>query len=511
VCPPTLSLAVKKMKPQDRLSNEHTYRGNVHPALLTPSRFGRTADPRVRFLPPTAAMKKPPAINRPRDPRRPAAPVVQPSNLVMGVSSAVHTPSQSPAAFRSGIRLSTPEKVEARKTFEFKSEPMRNLPATASKFVSHPTLTGLPEHFTHPPLRPGLFASVRDYLEGSRKEDDRKRGQFTATPIQRLVLGHFFPPRAPPAANAPANPAKGNAPAGTKLAEWQAQKKDWLPRGMLPGSKTLFAAETGSGKTLAYILPVVQSLKESEESRMVEKMARNANELPWAQDEAETGDEAESSEGGAESSVRIRPRALILAPTHELARQIAGTFKALVHNEKLRVGCLSTGASSRDNTGLAIPKDCDILVGTMNRVRDLMGLSTLRDSQPDKKAKRREEETLARMIKREEEQASKWSDGPWRGKGLPPTEGRERWMPDKRLTWLENLRAREAANLTDEDAGDEKPSWSSRALRLTGETRERKSRKVLSLDQVEWLVLDEADVALSMVLRLSSARRPRTI
>lgn len=499
--------AVKSMKAKDRLSNELTHRGNVHPSLLATSRNGRpggaTADARVRFLPPTAAMRKPPAINRPSSKR--AAPVVQPTNLVMGVSSAVHTPSQSPAAFRSGIKLSTPDKVEARKVFEFKTEPMRNLPPTASKFVSHPTLTGLPEHFTHPPLRPGLFSSVREYLESTRREGDRKLGQYVATPIQRLVLGHFFPPRE--AATGP-TPVTGGSAAGSKLAEWQARKKDWLPRGMLPGSKTLFAAETGSGKTLAYILPVIQGLKDSEESRIAQEMAqkatrtaeqmsRNSKALPWEQLEDSSPTE-ESQDGAESSSIRLRPRALVLAPTHELARQIAGTFKALVHNEKLRVGCLSSGTASKYGNGSeGLPPDCDVLVGTMNRIRDLMGMSTLRDNQPDKKGQKREEAALARLIEREEEEARKWSDGPWMGEGLPPIDKRKRWMPDKRLTWAENLRARDAARLSDEDAGDEKPSWQSRSLRLMGETRDRKARKVLSLDRVEWLVLDEADVALS--------------
>jgi ATP-dependent RNA helicase MRH4 len=65
----------------------------------------------------------------------------------------------------------------------------------------------------------------------------------------------------------------------------------------------LLASETGSGKSLAYLLPMLQDLKATEHLR------RRC-----------TG-----------------PRALVLAPTHELARQLAGFGKALVHHDRLRV------------------------------------------------------------------------------------------------------------------------------------------------------------------------------
>ncbi|KAH9165693.1 P-loop containing nucleoside triphosphate hydrolase protein [Lactarius sanguifluus] len=65
----------------------------------------------------------------------------------------------------------------------------------------------------------------------------------------------------------------------------------------------LLASETGSGKSLAYLLPMLHDLKATEhlQTRC-------------------TG-----------------PRALVLSPTHELARQLAGFGKALVHHDRLRV------------------------------------------------------------------------------------------------------------------------------------------------------------------------------
>lgn len=65
----------------------------------------------------------------------------------------------------------------------------------------------------------------------------------------------------------------------------------------------LLASETGSGKSLAYLLPMLHDLKAAEHL----------------------------------SPRRRGPRALVLAPTHELSRQLAGFGKALVHHSRLRV------------------------------------------------------------------------------------------------------------------------------------------------------------------------------
>ncbi len=78
----------------------------------------------------------------------------------------------------------------------------------------------------------------------------------------------------------------------------------------------LLASETGSGKSLAYLLPMLQDLKQSE----IE---------PSAQPRTKGKQRA------------INPRALVLAPTHELSRQLASTAKSLLHNIKLRVLCAS--------------------------------------------------------------------------------------------------------------------------------------------------------------------------
>lgn len=91
-----------------------------------------------------------------------------------------------------------------------------------------------------------------------------------------------------------------------------------------PSQHTILAAETGSGKTLAYLLPVLQALHTTRA----------------------TTEHADLARVQAGHAPRILPRALVLAPTHELARQIADVAKALCHDptHKLRVACSSKPA-----------------------------------------------------------------------------------------------------------------------------------------------------------------------
>jgi ATP-dependent RNA helicase MRH4 len=93
----------------------------------------------------------------------------------------------------------------------------------------------------------------------------------------------------------------------------------------------LLASETGSGKSIAYLLPLLQNLKLSELDT-----TKSSTVMPVASKRA------------------LNPRALILAPTHELARQLSGFAKALLHDVKLRVLCASRAnvrnTKERDST-----------------------------------------------------------------------------------------------------------------------------------------------------------------
>ncbi|RXW23556.1 hypothetical protein EST38_g2282 [Candolleomyces aberdarensis] len=101
----------------------------------------------------------------------------------------------------------------------------------------------------------------------------------------------------------------------------------------------LLASETGSGKSIAYLLPVLQHLKETEGSKPPP----------------------------TPSSRPLNPRAIILAPTHELARQLSGFAKSLLHSEKLRVVCASQAntksQTTRDATASQMAAQFDSLMG----------------------------------------------------------------------------------------------------------------------------------------------------
>lgn len=95
----------------------------------------------------------------------------------------------------------------------------------------------------------------------------------------------------------------------------------------------LLASETGSGKSIAYLLPVLQDLKLSEHNPRPRKKRA------------------------------INPRALILAPTHELSRQLASFAKSLLHISKLRVLCASRAnvpsAPRKSGTASQMAKEFD--------------------------------------------------------------------------------------------------------------------------------------------------------
>jgi ATP-dependent RNA helicase MRH4 len=158
---------------------------------------------------------------------------------------------------------------------------------------------------------------------------------------------------------------------------------------------TLLAAETGSGKSLAYLLPVIQALKATEST------PQSDNALP-------------------------APRALILVPTHELARQVKATLSHLTHapDTKLRSVCVSSGTSAslagRDINmrSTDIPSDssgefrieapsiqgtrsADVVVGTPAKILDLTrtaGRHSVGPKRPgDEESARREFQREVRM------------------------------------------------------------------------------------------------------------------
>lgn len=106
----------------------------------------------------------------------------------------------------------------------------------------------------------------------------------------------------------------------------------------LQGRDLLGCAQTGTGKTAAFALPVLHRL---------------LDEMP---------------EG---SKKRASPRALILAPTRELATQIAESFATYGRHTPIR-GAVVYGGVSQFHQVKTIQKGIDVLVATPGRLLDLM-------------------------------------------------------------------------------------------------------------------------------------------
>ncbi len=106
----------------------------------------------------------------------------------------------------------------------------------------------------------------------------------------------------------------------------------------LQGRDLLGCAQTGTGKTAAFALPVLHRLLE------------------------------ETPEG---SKKRASPRALILAPTRELATQIADSFATYGRHTPLR-GAVVYGGVSQVHQVKRLERGIDILVATPGRLIDLM-------------------------------------------------------------------------------------------------------------------------------------------
>ncbi len=105
---------------------------------------------------------------------------------------------------------------------------------------------------------------------------------------------------------------------------------------VLEGRDLAGCAQTGSGKTAAYILPILQNLSKNQSN-----------------------------------PVRRSTRALVLAPTRELAAQIAECFSLFGSHLRLRQAVVYGGVSRRSQIE-KLEKGVDIIVATPGRLLDLM-------------------------------------------------------------------------------------------------------------------------------------------
>jgi ATP-dependent RNA helicase DeaD len=110
-----------------------------------------------------------------------------------------------------------------------------------------------------------------------------------------------------------------------------------------PASDLLVSARTGSGKTLAFGLALARRLLDAD------------GRLPGP----------------------TEPRALVVAPTRELARQVAAELGRLFASAGARVGCLTGGADRRGERA-ALAAGLDLVVGTPGRLCDHIARGALR-------------------------------------------------------------------------------------------------------------------------------------
>lgn len=119
---------------------------------------------------------------------------------------------------------------------------------------------------------------------------------------------------------------------------------------ILAGHDVLCTAQTGTGKTLAYLVPVVeQFLRQEAEERKLQLQQRS-----------------ESHPQLAEPAIG-RPRALVVVPSRELARQISDVAKKLAHSAKFASTTITSGARKSIQVK-QLSRRLDLVIGTPGRL-----------------------------------------------------------------------------------------------------------------------------------------------
>ena len=112
-----------------------------------------------------------------------------------------------------------------------------------------------------------------------------------------------------------------------------------IPTFLKEVNKSLFiGGQTGSGKTLAYLLPIFEYLKNEELKLGIEKG----------------------------TSLRLRPKALIICPSKELVHQVAGIAKEISHHCRLKVAKLCNDQEFKRERE-RLEEGVDIAIGTLSR------------------------------------------------------------------------------------------------------------------------------------------------
>ncbi|QTV80250.1 DEAD/DEAH box helicase [Microbacterium sp. NIBRBAC000506063] len=121
---------------------------------------------------------------------------------------------------------------------------------------------------------------------------------------------------------------------------------------VLEGRDVLGRGRTGSGKTIAFGAPLVESVLQSQKGKR----------------RPSTGS---GTAGGLRRQIGRAPRAIILAPTRELALQIDRTVQPIARSVGLFTTQIYGGVPQGRQVG-ALKKGVDIVIGTPGRIEDLI-------------------------------------------------------------------------------------------------------------------------------------------
>ena len=124
----------------------------------------------------------------------------------------------------------------------------------------------------------------------------------------------------------------------------------------MEGLDVVATAQTGTGKTLAFLLPIMQRLITEKASEPVEETASTPAGKPIAKHHRR-------------SSIQVR--SLILAPTRELALQIAESFGKLSVDSHLRCAVVVGGMSEQTQLA-ALKRGVQMIIATPGRLEDFL-------------------------------------------------------------------------------------------------------------------------------------------
>ncbi len=143
----------------------------------------------------------------------------------------------------------------------------------------------------------------------------------------------------------------------------------------MTGADVVATAQTGTGKTLAFLLPILMKLDAGKEA-VKETAPVEAADHNTAQQHPEGSRKGahHPKQGGAVAHAykeKQTPRALVLAPTRELALQIADSFSKMSAGSDLHFAVVVGGMSEQTQLN-AIRRGVSIVIATPGRLEDFM-------------------------------------------------------------------------------------------------------------------------------------------